>query len=348
MNSTFDVVIVIPCYNEELYIGKTLKALSSQKVAPDITWHVVFVDNNSTDHTATLIHKYCHHAGISYTIIRETKKGTVYSRTRGLIYASKLSKDIIISTDADTTFSPTFIESTRKDMNAQKSDVLSGKRMLSQKVRLWKMIVAPTIVNTYRKLWNLEYEIFGPYFFGSYFAIRADFFKKIALFNPPDHELFMGEDILLSRRCYYMGASFSQSSTNIAVHPRRDVANQEIGLAHFVGNDVRSHASKHSENKLRFKPLSPKQELTVQKNLLNFETRRLIWMLEDAFLFWEKTGHIYPAAFKTAQKSADFIGLPFSIIKSASIGLNQNNAHVALCSKYFTRAKKRIANYLYD
>lgn len=348
MKSTYNVVIVIPFYNEELYIGKTLACLSAQKVSPKTTWHVVFVDNNSTDHTARIIRAFCRQAGIFYSLIHEAKQGTVYSRTRGLLYASKISKDIIMSTDADTTFLPTFIASTLNDMNTHHSDVLSGKRIASKNVRLWKMIVAPNIVNIYRKIGNLEYTIFGPYFFGSYFAIRADFFKKIALFNPPEHELFMGEDILLSRRCYYMGASFSQSSTRVTLHPRRDIVNQEIRLANFVGNDVYSHMSKHSENELRFKSLSPKQELAIQRDLLNFETGRFIWMLEDAFLFWEKTGNIYPVALETAQKSADFIGLPFSILKSASIELNQNNAYVALCSEYFTRAKKRIASYLYE
>ncbi|MBS3073264.1 glycosyltransferase, partial [Candidatus Pacearchaeota archaeon] len=45
-----EVSVVIPAYNEEKNIGKSLKSLSQQET--DKGFEVVVVDNNSTDGTA--------------------------------------------------------------------------------------------------------------------------------------------------------------------------------------------------------------------------------------------------------------------------------------------------------
>jgi len=85
--------IVIPCYNEEKYIAKTLKSIHKQ----DFTgaYEVIVVDNNCTDKTAEIAKKY------GAKVIKEHRPGVCWARQAG----TKVAKgEIIISTDADTTF----------------------------------------------------------------------------------------------------------------------------------------------------------------------------------------------------------------------------------------------------
>lgn len=84
------VSVVIPAYNEERAIGKTVKDFSKPYVD-----EIIVVDNNSTDRTAKLAKK----AGAK--VILEKKQGYGFAIQRGLREASG---DVIIITEADQTF----------------------------------------------------------------------------------------------------------------------------------------------------------------------------------------------------------------------------------------------------
>ncbi len=91
--------IVIPCYNEEDFIGAALESLSQQQTS--CNWEVIVVDNNCSDNTAVIAQKY------GAKVIKETKPGICAARQAGSEVASG---EIIISTDADTKFSPDWLE----------------------------------------------------------------------------------------------------------------------------------------------------------------------------------------------------------------------------------------------
>lgn len=84
------VSVVIGAYNEQKYIGKTLKSLMKQSLQP---LEVLVVDNNSSDDTATIAREF------GASVVHEKKQGYVYSVQRGLMAAKG---DIIAVTDADT------------------------------------------------------------------------------------------------------------------------------------------------------------------------------------------------------------------------------------------------------
>jgi glycosyltransferase involved in cell wall biosynthesis len=90
--------IVIPAFNEEDYLGATLKSLLAQDYKGE--YEVIVVDNNSTDNTATVAKR--HGARVVYEklpgVTRARQKGTEAARGK-----------IIISTDADTTFSHSWL-----------------------------------------------------------------------------------------------------------------------------------------------------------------------------------------------------------------------------------------------
>ena len=90
--------IVIPAYNEADYIAATLKSL--KKLTFDGSYEVIVVDNNSTDNTAAIAAKH------GATVITEKQPGVCFARQAGTQAAKG---EIIVSTDADTTYDPEWL-----------------------------------------------------------------------------------------------------------------------------------------------------------------------------------------------------------------------------------------------
>jgi glycosyltransferase involved in cell wall biosynthesis len=92
------VSVVIPAYNEELLIGNTLKSLMRQNFSGE--FEVIVVDNNSSDRTAQLASR------LGAKIVFEPRRGVCAARQAGTLAALG---QIIVSTDADTYFSPDWL-----------------------------------------------------------------------------------------------------------------------------------------------------------------------------------------------------------------------------------------------
>mgnify|MGYP001026836728 CR=1 FL=1 len=94
-----DVTVIIPAYNEEESLLRTLSSLSktitSQKV------EILVVNNNSTDSTQRLIEL----AGVRSVI--EYKQGVKHARNAGLLAAKG---KVIINADADSVYSPYWVD----------------------------------------------------------------------------------------------------------------------------------------------------------------------------------------------------------------------------------------------
>jgi len=91
--------IVIPCYNEELFIEKTLLSLKKQTFKGK--YEIIIVDNNCSDNTVLIAQKY------DVVIVRESTPGVCAARQAGV----DISKgEIIVSTDADTVFKANWLE----------------------------------------------------------------------------------------------------------------------------------------------------------------------------------------------------------------------------------------------
>ena len=83
------VSVVIPAYNEEHYIGRTLEALLLQDYR-DV--EIIVVNNASTDRTEEIAKRTGVH------VVYEAKKGLLHARERGRVEATG---DIIVNLDAD-------------------------------------------------------------------------------------------------------------------------------------------------------------------------------------------------------------------------------------------------------
>ena len=108
-----DVSVVIPAYNEEANILKTLSALANNQCKYNV--EILVVNNNSKDRTETLVKE----AGIR--CILETVQGITAARNAGL-YAAK--GKYILNADADTIYPKDWIEEMVKPL-AEKDGIAS-------------------------------------------------------------------------------------------------------------------------------------------------------------------------------------------------------------------------------
>lgn len=318
-----NVIITVPFFNEQLYLNDFLICLSKQKVLTKIKWKVLFIDNNSTDKSKELIENFCLLNKIPFEITSEKRQGTVYSRISGLKKANQMGASIIISTDADVFLPTNFITQTVIDLRSNQADVLSGKFSKNKKVEFWKKSLFFEIENTKRIIWNKEYELFGPYFFGGYFAIDSSLFKSMRLINPEKYEAFFGEDIFLSRRAYYMNAKFIRSNIFVSPNPRRDIALSPEEVPKFAGNNTGTHGKQYSLDDLSFKKISNKNLDTTIISLYKNFIYRLIYLAIDAVIFWHKTDRKYVNSYQSFLKTCDFLGLEPIIIESLAMNKNE-------------------------
>lgn len=104
--------VVIPALNEERYLGACLSSLANQDYPGD--FEVIVVDNNSTDRTAAVARDQ------GATVVFEREPGVCAARQRGTEVARG---EIIISTDADTTFDPTWLSNIDRSFTRDPSHV---------------------------------------------------------------------------------------------------------------------------------------------------------------------------------------------------------------------------------
>lgn len=92
------VSVLIPAYNEEKYIDRTLTALVSQDY-PD--FEIIVANNASTDRTETVVQEFISRqplTGVSITLVHEEQRGTNFAREAA---RRRATGSIIAQMDAD-------------------------------------------------------------------------------------------------------------------------------------------------------------------------------------------------------------------------------------------------------
>jgi glycosyltransferase involved in cell wall biosynthesis len=98
MAMTIRFSVVIPCYNEEGYVGEAIRSLQRQDF--DGAYEIVVVDNNCTDDTARIARE------LGVRVVTESAPGVCNAREAGTV-ASR--GEIVVSADADTTYAPDWL-----------------------------------------------------------------------------------------------------------------------------------------------------------------------------------------------------------------------------------------------
>lgn len=188
------ISVVIPAWNEEAYIVRTLDALHHQTV-PRAHIEIIVVDNACTDHTADLARAYG-----ADKVVSEPCKGTNYARQRGI---EESTADIVAFLDADCVPPPEWIEKiyTKLTEKNNRCAAIAGSYIfhvnptdslfLAQEVYRW--IVMPTMSTLFGRILGR-----GGVLIGGNFASFRENFKKI---NGLDTSFtFFGDDASIARK----------------------------------------------------------------------------------------------------------------------------------------------------
>jgi glycosyltransferase involved in cell wall biosynthesis len=175
------ISVIIPAFNEEANIAKTLQAIEHQTLPKD-RFEVIVVDNGSTDSTVAIASRF----KTSFSLQVVTKTGVKISAVRN--YGASFAKgDILAFLDADCLTSPTWLE---KSLSIADENAIWGAHYLVQQDATWV-----------GKVW-FDYQATeqeGPASFipGSNLFIYRDAFQKIGGFG---ESLETSEDVELSLR----------------------------------------------------------------------------------------------------------------------------------------------------
>jgi glycosyltransferase involved in cell wall biosynthesis len=108
------VSVVIPAYNEEVFIGRCLGAMVGQSVPAD---EIIVVNNNSTDKTVEIAKRF------HVKIVKEKVQGMIPARNRGF---DEAKYNIMARCDADVIVPNNWIELIKKNFRKKEIDALSG------------------------------------------------------------------------------------------------------------------------------------------------------------------------------------------------------------------------------
>ncbi len=159
--------VVVPAFDEQAGIARTIAALAAQR---DRDFHLVVVDNASTDDTALETQRACAAYGLGVTIVPETRKGTGAAADTGVRYAIAHGATHVLRTDADTLPVREWTAVGRRAFGAGADLVTGPMRARTDEVRLrpWERVVLPGVIGfcqTFGRFrpGNRAPELKGPY-----------------------------------------------------------------------------------------------------------------------------------------------------------------------------------------
>lgn len=212
-------VAVVPAYNEEKSIRRTLDSLVTQSLPLD---GIVIVNNSSKDRTGDIVCEYQDKYDNIYLVL-ESKKGTGFACNTGFNFAiEELNADIVNRTDADTVPANNWNEEIEKYFRTHPTkQIVSGPShaFKDEFYRNGDQILWPLMQWLYRNgsiltTWS---KVTLRFAIGHNMAIRADAFKTVGGFSNSSIDK-ADEDFELSRKIYnYFGLSAMDYDPNIEV-----------------------------------------------------------------------------------------------------------------------------------
>jgi cellulose synthase/poly-beta-1,6-N-acetylglucosamine synthase-like glycosyltransferase/peptidoglycan/xylan/chitin deacetylase (PgdA/CDA1 family) len=145
---TRPVSVVVPAYNEELCIAKTLRSLA----ASDHPVEIIVVDDGSRDGTADIAQSL---ALANVTVIRRPNGGKPSALNTGVLQASH---DILVMLDADTVFAPSTVGRLVQPFADPRVGAVAGNAKVGNRRRLlgrWQHIEYVMGFNLDRRMYDL-------------------------------------------------------------------------------------------------------------------------------------------------------------------------------------------------
>jgi glycosyltransferase involved in cell wall biosynthesis len=171
------ISVIVPAYNEERYLGETLKSIQRAKeflLKKDaVATEIVVVDNGSTDSTSDLARSYG--AGV----IKEPKRNIARVRNAG---ASAAKGNVLVFIDADTIVPV--------ELLWRINEVMASLSCFGGAVDT-DYRPAKTLLKIYLQLWRVLGKLTGMAQGATQFSRRAVYASLLGY----DESLYMGEDV---------------------------------------------------------------------------------------------------------------------------------------------------------
>jgi len=196
------ISVVIPAYNEEKYLTKTLASLTALIRKPD---EVIVVDCSSTDRTAEIAQKF------GAKVITREKKTVSYARQEGVNAASG---DVIAMTDSDTLVPPLWLTRIEQSLSGPGIVATCGCYIVYDGKLLYRLFI-----NTFNPIMFWVISLFKIYIVGGQ---NMAFWKKSVLTAggfPVDFQSL--EDLEIMRRLASVGKVIYRTDNTVMSSGRR-------------------------------------------------------------------------------------------------------------------------------
>ena len=223
------LTIVIPCYNEDKYIKKTLDSINKQ-VLIDGT-RVIIADNHSTDRTRAIINNmsmmYSHRLKIE--MIDGGKVGEARNLGSDLV-----NTEYVLFVDADIQFFNSItIHDCIEEMILEDLDLMTCK--IKSTSKNWKSKLVFVCFNSVNNIISK----FSPFAVGTFFLTKTDKFRELGKFN---EEYQHSEDYGLSRK--YNSKKFKISEHYVGQDDRRFNKMGYLGMIKLI---IKSFLNRENE-----------------------------------------------------------------------------------------------------
>lgn len=215
------ISVVIPAFNEEKFIDKTLQSISNQDYKD---FELIVVDNNSTDNTSKIAEDF------RAKIIFEPSQGVGFARQKGFMEAKGV---IIATTDADTILPSNWVSRIVEEFKKDKELVAFGG--------LYTLYSGPMTAKIAVYYLSYPFWLLDKFFShgwclpGANLAIRKDAFLKIGGFRT---DLKLGEDANISLRLKEIGKVKFDPDFLVQTSGRRFKNGLFLGLATYIPNGL--------------------------------------------------------------------------------------------------------------
>ena len=226
MISSF-ITVIIPCKDEENYIGDTLLSLNNQKNIEGVK--VIILDGNSTDNTIGVINNI--KKKVNYEILIEKGGKVSYARNKG---ATMVNTKYVLFLDADVTFTDDDVILTSLNELENGYDLITCK--------LKSRSGFPLNLGFY--LFNkIHSKLKIPFSMGAYFMTSIESFNGYGGF---DETIKQSEDFILSKK--YPIYKFKIINRYVTQDDRRF---KKIGYWFYVKFLIKNYKKRNDENHFR-------------------------------------------------------------------------------------------------
>jgi len=170
-----EISIVVPVYNREKLVLRTLQSIESQTYRP---LHIILVDNNSTDDSLHVIWQWSRrHSAPDFhvTVCTESAKGAAAARNRGLEF---VESPYVLFFDSDDTMQPKLVAAYAEYIgNNPDSDIIytgANCHELDGRVRIMKMCRHRVLRN---HIYHALLKTVG-------YIVRTEFLRSAGAWNP--------------------------------------------------------------------------------------------------------------------------------------------------------------------